>query len=245
MTPLPVRIYRRALDVLLPERWLVRRFIACHLPALAPTEGLCLDLGGGHAPFAASLAMALPAMPRVVVDLVPGSRTSVIGDAHRLPFPAGRAGFVAMFQVIQHLEHPPAVLAECGRILGPGGLLLISYPFLTCEGRSRDLRRWTIPGIETELRAAGFQPVVHEALGGPCFLVTALIAHAPGRFLILHRQGWRTGRSPGDALRLALAFAAALPFHLLGFAALLLDRAIRRPAHYSGGIVLARRRDDA
>ncbi|MGE4218230.1 MAG: class I SAM-dependent methyltransferase [Alphaproteobacteria bacterium] len=245
MTGRLVGTYRAVLSLITPGSWLTRRFIARRLATQALPDGVCLDIGGGNAPFARSLAAARPAMRQVVIDPVPGDCTVVTGDAHRLPFASETAGLVAMFQVVQFLDDPPEALAECRRVLRPDGLLLIAYPFLSCEGRSHDLRRWSVRGMEAELRAAGFEPIAHETLGGPCLFATATLAAMPGRSLIAHRRGWQTGRSPGDALRLALAFMLALPFHILGFPALWLDRIIARPAHYIGGIVLARKCCDA
>ena len=240
-----VESYRTALNLVAPERWLTRRFIRRHLAARLSPSGACIDLGGGNAPFRPVLSAVRPAARHIVVDRVAGDCTDVAADAHRLPFASGRADVVAMFQVVQFFDHPAAALAECRRVLHSDGLLLMTYPFMTSEGRSHDLRRWSTRGMEIELKAAGFEPVAHETLGGPCFFVTATLSGLPGRLLIAHRQGWRTGRSAADAFRLGLAFGLSLPFHFLGFPASWLDRAVRRPAHYLGGIVLARKLSDA
>jgi SAM-dependent methyltransferase len=47
-------------------------------------------------------------------------------DAHALPFPASCFDVVILFEAIYYLSHPEVFLAECERVLRPGGLLLIS-----------------------------------------------------------------------------------------------------------------------
>jgi len=45
-----------------------------------------------------------------------------------LPFADGAFGLVYLFDVIEHLPNPVAVLRELGRVLAPGGTLLITTP---------------------------------------------------------------------------------------------------------------------
>lgn len=237
--------YRRLQDLALPERALARAFIARRLPALAqalPGPRLGLDLGAGNAPFAPALQQAWPGLRMIAVDRVPGDRVQVVADAECLPFADGAAGLVCAFHLLQHVPDPRRMLAESRRVLQPGGALLVMYPFLAGAGRSRDLWRWTPAGMDLELQRAGFAVVSHEVRGGPLLLLSSLVAALPGRLLVVHRRGWRAGRGPADALRLALAFALALPFHLLGFVAAAADRLLsRQPVHHVGGIVLARK----
>jgi len=238
--------YRRVQDLALPERLMVRGFIARHLAATARPGGTCLDVGAGTAPFAAALAAAVPGLRHLAVDRFPGDRTDLAADAAALPFADATISIVCLFQVLSHLPEPDAALREARRVLAPGACLLISYPLLCPEGRSRDLWRWTRPGMDRLLQRAGFRVAAHETMGGAASFATGLLALVPGRLLIAHRRGWQAGRSRGDALRVALAFALALPFHLLGFPALAIDRLGRRPpAFYIGGMVLACRDDDA
>jgi len=245
LRPSWIRLYRRLQDALVPERWLVRRFIARHLPSRAPAvAGLSLDIGGGTAPFAPALQAAWPHARHLVSDRAANDRVGLLAEIEHLPIADARLDLVTLFQMLQHVFEPHAALAECRRVLRPDGLLLLTYPFLLSEGRSRDLWRWTSSGIERQLQAQGFEIVAHEPCGGPVFMVTALLAALPGRLLIVHRSAWRAGRSAGDAALLGAAFLLALPFHLLGLLVLPLDRLFSPPAHHIGGAVLARRRVD-
>jgi ubiquinone/menaquinone biosynthesis C-methylase UbiE len=49
-------------------------------------------------------------------------------DCHRLAVGDGRFDVVVSFEVFEHLEQPAAYLAECHRVLRPGGRLLLSTP---------------------------------------------------------------------------------------------------------------------
>jgi SAM-dependent methyltransferase len=50
------------------------------------------------------------------------------GNLAQLPLPGASVDVVVNFQVIEHLWDQPQFVAECRRVLRPGGLLLISTP---------------------------------------------------------------------------------------------------------------------
>jgi SAM-dependent methyltransferase len=50
------------------------------------------------------------------------------GNLASLPLPDGSVDVVVNFQVIEHLWNQPQFVAECARVLRPGGLLLMSTP---------------------------------------------------------------------------------------------------------------------
>ena len=58
----------------------------------------------------------------------------VVADAHRLPFSSGSLGIVLANSVMHHLA-PPTAFEELGRVLRPGGLLLMIEP-RPCLARS-------------------------------------------------------------------------------------------------------------
>lgn len=90
-----------------------------------------LDLGCGSSPVLGSL-------PRTIgVDLSParlrflrnhGRPELVRADAARLPFPDACCDLVVASQVIQYLPEPERLVAECARVLQPGGRLVLGFP---------------------------------------------------------------------------------------------------------------------
>lgn len=51
-----------------------------------------------------------------------------LGDVRSLEFEDGSFDLVVCFETIEHIEDAPAALAEFRRVLGPGGVLLLSSP---------------------------------------------------------------------------------------------------------------------
>lgn len=238
-------LYRLVLDLLLPERTMVRRFIAAHLAGAAPSQSSCLDIGAGPDPYGAALRRALgPETQIVTVDIGPGDRVRAVADVQNLPFADRCFSVVIACHLLQHVTDPRAALAEAARVLSPGGLILVVHPFITVQGRDRDLWRWTLDGMALELQRAGLTPVAARSIGGPLYAVASIMASVPGRLLVTRRQGWRSGRTPADALRLGFSLLLAAPFHTLARLLEPLDRALwpHAPFHV-GGIVLARKAD--
>lgn len=50
------------------------------------------------------------------------------GDAENIPLADGSVDVVVSFETVEHLPNPPRFLAECARVLVPGGRLIISTP---------------------------------------------------------------------------------------------------------------------
>ncbi len=78
---------------------------------------LLLDVGAGILGFDAS-----PTMLR----MAPGPR--VRGDARSLPFADESFDCAAALYMLYHLPDPPVVIAECRRVLKPGGLFIACAP---------------------------------------------------------------------------------------------------------------------
>ena len=84
-----------------------------------------LDVGCGQGRLLALLRDLR--VPAVGLDassemLKAASGTRVFGDARMLPFPANTFGGAAALYMLYHLEDPVQAVAECHRVLRPGGL---------------------------------------------------------------------------------------------------------------------------
>ncbi|MBB1088590.1 methyltransferase domain-containing protein [Lysobacter sp. SG-8] len=86
-----------------------------------------------------------------------GARPTLYADASRLPIADASVDSVVMLEVLEHLRCPRESCAEAARVLRPGGILLLSMPFLyPIHDAPHDYQRYTRHGLERELRAAGF-----------------------------------------------------------------------------------------
>jgi SAM-dependent methyltransferase len=59
----------------------------------------------------------------------------VVADGTRLPFRTGSLGNVVLMDVIHHIAAPLDVLAECRRVLAPGGRVVLLEPTISLLGR--------------------------------------------------------------------------------------------------------------
>jgi SAM-dependent methyltransferase len=120
-----------------------------------------LDVGSADGP---SVAWMRTEGQRVTVDvdprgLAPGD--GVCASALALPFPDATFDVVGAFDVVEHLEPESAALAELGRVVVPGGWLLLSVPAYQWAWTDHDVRaghhrRYTRPRLRAAVEASGF-----------------------------------------------------------------------------------------
>lgn len=128
-----------------------------------PYRGRVLDLGCGTAPYRDDILAVAEAY--IGVDWPRSLHGSDHVDlfaslAEPLPFRDGCADTVTCFQVLEHLPEPGAFLAECHRVLRPGGVLLITVPFMWhLHEAPYDYFRYTRHGLEYLLARSGFAEV--------------------------------------------------------------------------------------
>jgi SAM-dependent methyltransferase len=132
-----------------------------------------LDIGAGQAKYrkwfanAAYWAIDLPAWD------APNKGPHVFADAGALPFPDASIDGVLLLGVLEHVPHPDRVLADCARVLRPGGRVYFEIPFLRpVHHAPHDFRRWTPYGIRQALDAVGVELEVCRR-GGGIFLTIA------------------------------------------------------------------------
>jgi SAM-dependent methyltransferase len=89
-----------------------------------------------------------------------------VGDLLAMPFYDGAFDGVVLTEVLEHCTDPKAALVEVARVLKPGGLLLVTSPYIWpehgIEGEYQDYWRFTRHGWELLL-----QPFVHVSIT-PC-----------------------------------------------------------------------------
>lgn len=123
-----------------------------------------------------------------------GTRPQVYGDAAALPFADASFDTVMLLDVLEHVAEPEAALREAARVLVPGGQLLLTIPFAyPLHDLPHDYQRFTGPGLERRLRAAGLVPeLVQEAGGGARAAALGLaLSIAQGAVDAIAARSWR------------------------------------------------------
>lgn len=79
----------------------------------------------------------LPAPCKALVRSCQQLATRHVGQAEQLDFPDDAFAFVAMENMLDHVQNPRAVLAEARRVLKPGGYLLVAVDTFSTLGKAR------------------------------------------------------------------------------------------------------------
>jgi SAM-dependent methyltransferase len=176
-----------------------------------------VDLGCADAPYrdlvgdAAYVGVDLPGNRRADVELHPDGT---------VPLPDGSADLVLSTQVLEHVADPAGYLAECARLLRPGGqLVLTTHGIMYLHRDPTDYWRWTCDGLVRVVEAAGLEVVERRGVlglvGASLQLLQAGVA----------KRAPRVVRTP-----LVVAFQALIA---------LADRATSEEARWENGLVLA------
>ena len=126
--------------------------------------GAVLDVGCGRKPYRAHV----PAARYVGLDLdtpelreLGGADLFYAGGA--FPVADGEFDAVVCSQVLEHIFAPAEFLAEIRRVLRPGGVLLLTTPFVWDEhSQPYDFGRYSSFGLRHVLESAGFEVVAQR-----------------------------------------------------------------------------------
>jgi len=155
-----------------------KRVDADLLARIGDFKGRVLDVGGGRR----RGRFEPPSDTQwIVVDVSADGRPRVRADVAALPFRDGVFDAVKATEILEHVPDTAAALAECRRVLRPGGHVVITAPFLErLHGDPHDYARFTRDMWERLLAAAELRPVAIEPQG-------AYFSHLAGllRFLVL------------------------------------------------------------
>lgn len=161
----------------------------------ASLSGTVVDIGCGDGWLRHCLA---PGSRYIGLDYPPAvaagyrGRVEIYADAEALPFADASVDAVALLEVMEHLPEPERALAEVARVLRPGGVLLLSVPFLyPLHDVPRDFQRWTWFGLQRLLEMRGFRIIEQRRQGNPVETAALLsaIALASAVLTLLQRRG--------------------------------------------------------
>jgi ubiquinone/menaquinone biosynthesis C-methylase UbiE len=179
------------------DRFVAKQRFLATLPHVRQGSRVC-DVGCGVEAAFLNFAAGRIAAGSGVDDQVLASQTSRWNLIHadiqkKLPFADRQFDHVVMLAVLEHLKQPELVLAECFRILAPGGSLILTWPsslvdpllhllrtlgFVSKEMESEEhQKRLPLAELLVMLREIGFEKFYHRRF--EMCLNNLLVAHRP------------------------------------------------------------------
>lgn len=101
----------------------------------------------------------------VRLDLEPGERPDVLGDAQLLPLSDASVDWVVCVEVLQYVVSPEVAMREIARVLVPGGGAVLAVPFLHRADGPTDRHRFTELRARELIEGVGLQTLSLVAQG--------------------------------------------------------------------------------
>ncbi|MGH6781474.1 MAG: class I SAM-dependent methyltransferase, partial [Sphingomonadaceae bacterium] len=185
-----------------------------HLEGMKP--GRLLEVGCGNGDFLRAAAAAgwdalgidFDAEAVAAARSHPGVRAEV-GDLLDHHFPNGSFDAIVMNNLIEHLDDPLAEIAECHRLLRPGGRLVVITPNLDSMGHAifggdwrgleppRHLHLFSVPTLRRAARNSGYRHITAFSTPGG----EACRGIMQGSIEIARKCGHRHDESPAEISR--------------------------------------------
>lgn len=148
-------------------------------------KGRLVDIGCGSKAWKRLFAQFVD--EHVGVDHVPSARDAsavdVIASAYEVPLEDGYADTLLLTSVLEHLEQPERAIAECRRLLKPGGYLIMTAPFSWhLHDEPRDFFRYSPHGLRYLLESGGFEVVELQPLAGVWTTLSLEFSYAIRRY---------------------------------------------------------------
>ncbi len=135
------------------------------LHTLKYIKGETLDLGAGNAKYRHIIK---PKTTKYTTfDMVSGPNIDVVGDILELSFKDSSFDTVISTQVLEHVQKPWVMVSEIARVLRPGGMAIVSAPFLVpYHADPHDYFRYTKEGMSSLFSTNGFEIIECNGYGG-------------------------------------------------------------------------------
>lgn len=125
----------------------------------------------------------------ITLDCNPHSGADIVTDGTSLPFEDNHFDYVWSNAVLEHVERPWEVAAEIVRTLKPGGVAIISIPFLeNVHGWPHDYYRFTVQGLRVLFK--DLEEVKSGVAAGPGQVLPDLLQYYGTLFSELQGGGW-------------------------------------------------------
>ena len=137
--------------------------------------GETLDYGAGTAKYQ---GLVRPhASTYTTFDMVAGEHIDIIGDVLKPPFADASFDTIISTQVLEHVERPWVMVAEMNRILRPGGVCIVTAPFMIpYHADPYDFFRYTTEGLKSLFKNENFE-VIESGTYGKSFAVFSEMVH--------------------------------------------------------------------
>ena len=168
---------------------------------LSPADGMLLDVGSGISPVAPGRRNTLYAdvSPEAMRVLSRHEREAAfaVADVAELPVRDGSLAAVVCSEVLEHIEGDGDALREFYRVLGPGGVLTITFPihryyYTFDDAYVGHFRRYRLAEMLARLESLGFQGCRVRKVAG--FLEKAATYLMVRGFSLMAREGDQEGR---------------------------------------------------
>ncbi len=172
------------------RRYAVDEFCFRRIPS---TSGRVLDLGGHRLQKRGLFHLPEVAPQTVCLNLTPEKSPDVLGDAARIPFANNQFEGIVCTELLEHVEHPAAVISEAHRVLQSGGWIRITVPFLYwIHGDPYDFGRYTDAFWKMNLERTGFEAVEIEKQGGYFSVLFEMIRESAAKLNWDRGPQWRS-----------------------------------------------------
>lgn len=157
------------------------------------------DVGAGSGAMSSRLAeygvevVSVEPLPEGALEIAAMGGDVFCASLDELQLPSGSVDAVGLFDVIEHIESPGALLAEVNRILSSGGQVIATVPAFQWLWSREDevlghFRRYSKKSLNLEFRNAGFEVVSCEYMFASLVPLAALLRTLPYRLGRKHRQ---------------------------------------------------------
>lgn len=126
--------------------------------------GETLDLGAGSAKYRNIIK---PHTKKYVAyDMFDGPNIDVVGSVLDVSLPDKSFDTIISTQVLEHVEKPWIMVKEIGRVIRPGGICILSAPFIIpYHADPNDFFRYTKNGLISLFENEGFEVIECESYG--------------------------------------------------------------------------------